>query len=186
VKLLLLAAFLLAVHVALGLIVHRGGALGIDRTAFDAVAELRTKTGVDVVRVLTDAGSFPVAALAVLAGAAYAYRQGASTTALALVSGFVLTVILVGAAKQLWDRPRPENRLQHVSTLSYPSGHSAYGVAWVAAAVVTQKRALIAAAATLLVAIGLSRLYLHVHYLTDVVGGVALASAVFCSVLRRV
>jgi membrane-associated phospholipid phosphatase len=33
-------------------------------------------------------------------------------------------------------------------------------------------------------AIGLSRLYLHVHFLTDVVGGYALTIAVFAFLLR--
>jgi undecaprenyl-diphosphatase len=180
-----IAIGLLGVHVALGFAVHRHGALGIDRSAFDVVAHIRSRSGVDVVRVLTDIGSFPITAVAVAAAAFYAYRTDRPMTALALVAGFILTVILVGLTKDLWDRPRPANGLAGVSTLSYPSGHSAYAVAWLAAAAVTRRRALIAAAGVLVAAIGLSRLYLHVHYLTDVLGGAALSGAVFLAVLRR-
>jgi undecaprenyl-diphosphatase len=56
---------------------------------------------------------------------------------------------------------------------------------WVAAAVATGRRAFIAVAAVVAVTIGVSRLYLHVHYLTDVLGGFALGTAVFAPVLAR-
>ena len=47
------------------------------------------------------------------------------------------------------------------------------------------RRWLTTAAAALAVTIGASRLYLHVHYLTDVLGGFALGVAVFAPVLAR-
>jgi undecaprenyl-diphosphatase len=150
------------------------------------MAEIRTRSGVDVARVLTDLGALPVTALVVAAGAGYAYRQGDGPSGLALIVGLLLTVALVAVTKELWDRPRPANRLDGASSPSYPSGHTAYAMAWLATAFVVRKGAVIAVCAAVAVTIGLSRLYLHVHYMTDVVGGAALAGAVFCVVLRRV
>lgn len=179
------AAALLAAHVAVGLLVGQHMAVGVDRAAFDVLDDVRTRAGVDVMRTVTDLGSFPIAALAVVAGAFVAYRQQRPLVAVALIAGFALTVFLYDLAKELWDRPRPGDRLAGVSSPAYPSGHAAQAIAWLAAAWVTRRRAAIAAAAVVAIAIGLSRLYLHVHYLTDVVGGAALAGAVFLVFLRR-
>jgi membrane-associated phospholipid phosphatase len=71
--------------------------------------------------------------------------------------------------------------------LSYPSGHAAYGVAWVACAVVlvrggarfTTRFAAVTAAVVLAVVIALTRVYLRAHYLSDVNGGLGLAAAIF-------
>lgn len=180
-----LAAALAAAHVVLGLVTLDRRALGVDRTAFDLVEDVRTPGGVDAVRVLTDLGALPVAAIAVTLGALVANRQGRPVAGLALIIGFLLTVALVYVTKALWDRPRPADRLAGVSSPAYPSGHAAQGAAWLAAAHVTHSRPAIVAAAVLVAAIGLSRLYLNVHYLTDVLGGFALAGAVFAVLLRR-
>ena len=94
--------------------------------------------------------------------------------ALGLVGGLVLLLVLVNVGKEIGDRQRPETRFYDPRGLSYPSGHSAYVVAWLAVASLTGRRALIVAAVLVCIAVGASRLYLHVHYLTDVVGGIAL------------
>jgi undecaprenyl-diphosphatase len=71
--------------------------------------------------------------------------------------------------------------------MSYPSGHASYAVAWVACAVVlvrggagiATRFAVVTAAVVLAVAIALSRVYLRAHYLSDVEGGLAIATAIF-------
>ena len=184
--LLVVVVLLLSLHVALGVLVHRHPEPGIDRWAFDVLDEIRTPTGVDVVRKVTYLGALPVVAIVVALGALYAYRTDRAATGLALIVAFLLTVALVTLTKTLWDRPRPDDLLARVSSQSYPSGHSAYAVMWIAAAALTRRRAVIAAAAVVAIAIGLSRLYLHVHYLTDVMGGAALSAAILIIALRRV
>lgn len=91
--------------------------------------------------------------------------------------------LLDGALKFAIRRPRPEQALDFLSNLSwsFPSGHSmgslvTYGMlaylivlAWKG-----QRRRQIVAmscAALLILSIGFSRLYLNVHYFSDVVGG---------------
>lgn len=180
------AVALLGLHVALGLLVdHQAGPLGPDRAAFDVLDPLHTATGIDVVAVLTDLGSFPVALAVAVAGALYAGRQRRLGQAIGLVIGVLLLLIAVNVTKELWGRPRPTRMLTGARGLSFPSGHAAYATTWLAAAMVTGRRGLIAATAVLIAAVMTSRLYLHVHYLTDVVGGAALGGAVFAAVRMR-
>lgn len=184
--LLALAALALAVHVGIGLAIDGSALLPGDAAAFDAMDDLRFGAGLDAVRVLTDVGSFPVVLIVVAMTAAYvSQRQGRRRRALTLVAGFVLLFLLVHFAKDLWDRPRPEGRQSRVFGLSYPSGHAAYATSYVACALaIGGGRRLVAAAAAVTMAVAASRLYLHVHFLTDVVGGVALGIAVYAALLR--
>lgn len=175
----------LLVHVGLGLLIRDHGILGIDRTAFDVVSPLRSADGVDVVRVLTDIGYFPAACTATVLGVLLAIHNRRAQDAIALVAGLFLLLVLVRLTKDLWDRPRPDLLLAPVGGLSYPSGHAAYSTAWVGAAVVSGRRPLIVAALVVVAAVMVSRLYLGVHYLTDVLGGAALGAVVYGTVLRR-
>jgi undecaprenyl-diphosphatase len=179
----LLAA--VAVHVTLGLALNGDALLPGDRLAFDVTRDLRFPAGVDVVRVFTDLASFPVAVVVVAISALLVnQRFRRPRQALALVGGFALVFVLVHVSKDLWDRPRPSGRLSGVFGQSYPSGHSAYAMTYVACAMALRSRRLVAAAVAFALAIGLSRLYLHVHFLTDVLGGYALTIAVFAVLLR--
>jgi membrane-associated phospholipid phosphatase len=112
------------------------------------------------------------------------YRRGAHYWLLALVAtvpgGILLNVLL----KYSFHRARPTfvDPLVTLATYSFPSGHTAgatllYGL--LASFLVTQvrswvARAVIVLAACLLVAlVGLSRMYLGVHYLSDVLAAIA-------------
>ena len=69
---------------------------------------------------------------------------------------------------------------------SYPSGHAAHAVAFVAIAVIFSRTASrrtqlisVGAALALTIAMGATRLYLGVHYLSDVLGGYGLGASIF-------
>jgi undecaprenyl-diphosphatase len=146
---------------------------------------LRFSTGIDVVSVLTDLGSFPCVAVLVGVTARIAAVRGRPEQALGLVLGLVVVFVLVHSGKELWGRPRPEDRLASAGGLSFPSGHAAQATTWVACALVLARRELVIAAVAVAVAIAASRLYLHVHFLSDVVGGLALGTFAFALLLRR-
>ena len=138
-------------------------------------------------RVLTEIGSLPGRAL--LVGLRRRARRRAPPRprhrAWRFALGLLAIIFLVGVTKHWWDRPRPVGRFYDPQGHSFPSGHSAYAIVWLAAAIATGRRAFIICAAVVAVTIGASRLYLHVHYLTDVLGGFALGAAVFAPVLAR-
>jgi undecaprenyl-diphosphatase len=185
VRAALLALAGAAVFVALGLATHHHHELGVDRAAFDVLRPLRGDVGLHVVRVLTEIGSYPAVVLVAAMTVVYAARRGDQGGAVALMLGVLAIIFVVGATKHAWARPRPAARYYDPQGHSYPSGHSAYAMVWISAAMLTGRRAFIVAAALVAVIIGVARLYLHVHYLTDVLGGFALGTAVFAPVLAR-
>jgi len=83
------------------------------------------------------------------------------------------------------DRPRPDAPQVDTTGSSFPSGHAAYSIAWVAAALMFTRRlrlasaALVTGAVVLAAAIGLSRLYLRAHLWSDVAGGWGLGVGIF-------
>ena len=99
------------------------------------------------------------------------------------------SIILVTALKYLVHRPRPDILFQayHGETgYSFPSAHATLAFAFYgflifmfyqSEATVLRKRVMAVAGAIIILAIGLSRLYLGVHYLSDVIGGYLLGAA---------
>jgi len=161
--------------------------LPLDAQAFTVLGAVYTRTTGDVASVLTDVGSLPVTACAVLATAVWAVRRGHLGEGVMLVLALAATWGAVHIAKAAEDRPRPA--ASHVDTVgqAYPSGHSAYAIAFIACAVVLARAesrlaarfAVVGIAAAIAAAVGASRVYLRAHYLSDVVGGFALATAIF-------
>jgi undecaprenyl-diphosphatase len=158
----------------------------LDQRAFEVIDTVQNQGLTDVLRVLTDIGSLPVAAAVVLLTAGLSLRRGHAVPAAALVIGFIALFVLVHVTKEGYGRLRPEGPLGGTFGFSYPSGHTAYGVALVACAVVLVRSgwplalrfAAVAVAVGLAVFVGLTRIYLHAHYLSDVLGGAGLALAV--------
>jgi membrane-associated phospholipid phosphatase len=104
-----------------------------------------------------------------------------------LVVGMALSWVLVHVAKAAYDRDRPEGGLVDVANAAYPSGHTAYAVALVACATILVRAgagwavrfAAVTVAICAVALVGVTRVYLRVHYLTDVVGGAALGVAIW-------
>ena len=118
------------------------------------------------------------------AGFLLARRRVAETIALA--SGFVLTEITFHVLKASVDRVRPPDSLVDTSGSAYPSGHAAMAVTYLAIAFVlarsgpaTRRIAIVLTGLVLGVLIGLSRVVLRAHWLSDVGGGWATGLAVF-------
>jgi membrane protein DedA with SNARE-associated domain/membrane-associated phospholipid phosphatase len=158
-----------------------------DVRAFDIVDELQRSTLTDVAKVVTAFGTLPATGLAVLFTSAFLAARRRGIEAAALVSGLVLTYAAVQITKAAVDRPRPSGSLVDTAGAAYPSAHAAYSIAWVAIAVVlartgpspSRTAALLISSLVLAGLIGLSRIYLRAHYLSDVLGGWGLAATVF-------
>lgn len=124
----------------------------------------------------------------VLALALYALRQ--RTAALHLMVVMLGGVIANNLIKILIARVRPEAFFGvSPETYSFPSGHALFSgcfygffALFLASRIRMpwQRTALFALAIVLVAGIGLSRIYLGVHYPSDVVGGFALAAMILC------
>jgi len=151
-----------------------------DLRAIDLVDLIRAGWLNDVAQVITYLGSGAVLTplVAVTATLLLVNRRWAEAAVLVLAA--VTIVIGVDWLKDLVERPRPEGGLTAHSSWSFPSGHSAHSVfyVWLAVTVavrlrpnMVRKAALVSAGIGLAGAIGLSRIYLSVHYLSDVTAG---------------
>ena len=105
-----------------------------------------------------------------------------------LLAGMALIQIGFTEIKVAVDRPRPPEGLVATHGSSFPSGHAAHSViyVWLATTIVVRLRPGMTRAALVVVAgivvtvlVGLSRVYLSVHYLSDVSAGWALGAACF-------
>lgn len=102
-------------------------------------------------------------------------------------------VVLYTAAKSLVGRPRPPavDALAHASNAAFPSGHATQAIAaWgILALVLVVGHARVwrvvvpVCAFVIVVLVGMSRIYLGVHWLTDVLGGYTLGGAWLALVL---
>ena len=144
------------------------------------------RLAVDVAKVVTELGAFAaVAALLFGVGAVLAaHRHFAELVA--LVAGAVLIYVGVQLTKSGVDRPRPAGALVETEGSSFPSGHAAYSTVWIGVAVVAarvlpgiaSRAALVATGVAIAAVVGLSRIYLRVHYWSDVAAGWGLGAGV--------
>jgi membrane protein DedA with SNARE-associated domain/membrane-associated phospholipid phosphatase len=162
------------------------GPTPFDRGLLDFGTDLRTTALTDIAKLVSDLGALPTTIGLVIATAVLLVARGRTVEVIALVGGFALVYIAVQLAKAGVDRPRPEGALVDTKGSAFPSGHAAYATAWVAAAVtasemvgLARRAALVTAGLVLTAAVGLSRIYLHAHFWSDVAGGWGLGFGLF-------
>ncbi len=168
-----------------------------DRTAFDVAGHLRAAWVTDAAKIVSALGSAAVTLpLAVLAALLLAARRRWVEAAVLAVA---VAIIYIGVPelKAETGRPRPPDPLAGASGSSFPSGHAAHAVIfpWLALTLTVRLRPGMAGGTALLILgialaalVGLSRVYLRVHYLSDVNAGWALGVAAFaaCGVVAMI
>jgi membrane-associated phospholipid phosphatase len=157
---------------------------------FDVIAaawihERVTMFGLRVFQVITDIGSPIVVLLLAVAMAIWCWQRRERVLAIGIVTICAGAALLDRVLKAVIHRDRPEfgNPFLHGHSYSFPSGHAfgsvvAYGL--LAYLFITfyrparnARRLIQGIFATLILAIGISRIYLGVHYPSDVIGGFA-------------
>jgi membrane protein DedA with SNARE-associated domain/membrane-associated phospholipid phosphatase len=133
-------------------------------------------------RVFSFVGSAPIVALVVLAVVLWALRRGDRWAAGVLVASSILDEAVNALLKFAFRRPRPSLfvEIAQLHSYSFPSGHAmaAVAVCGMCAAVAARlhppaSRSLLAATTVLALLIGVSRVFLGVHWPTDVLAGYA-------------
>lgn len=179
-----------AVVVLLGTLALLGAAkvgedvLAHESTAFDDTVQRwmlahETPWLVRIFVIITQLGSVvPMCALAV-AGAGYLWYRGKRSVAATVMLAPVVAVTLFSVVKRAYARPRPAGLGGIVqSSYSFPSGHATASVAvCVTLAYVfwregfVRRPVALAFAVLVPLLVGMSRIYLNVHWATDVLGG---------------
>ncbi|MEA2430916.1 MAG: hypothetical protein QOI19_1389 [Thermoleophilaceae bacterium] len=158
------------------------GPTGLDSRALTAADDLNSGAGVAVAKVVTAFGSLPATAVAVLIGALLLARRRRRAELAVLLGSAVAIYVLVHVTKATTDRPRPPHPLAAATLSAFPSGHAAYSTMYVGLASIasrTSRASLLIAAVVAAAAIGASRVYLRVHWASDVLAGWALGAAIF-------
>ncbi len=174
--------------------VAEGDTLDFDKAALAALREpgdLHNPIGPpwleEAARDITALGSFSLLFMIVVVVAGYLMLSGRARTAWFLVGAVIGGTLVSTGLKMLFDRPRPDlTDVARIFTASFPSGHATLSAvvfltigALLAGATEFRSHRLfylgIAILLTLLV--GLTRIYLGVHYPTDVLAGWSIGTA---------
>jgi undecaprenyl-diphosphatase len=190
---LIVAAIGTAIFVSLASHVRSGSTQDFDDTVIRWMATHRSR-GLDAAMVeVTTLGTEIVVIMIVAVAALFLVLTQHKYSAILLLASTIGGIVLDGILKLEFNRPRPAIFIPavHTVTSSFPSGHAMSAavvystVAYLAARLHKRRWArwlVMTAALIMIAAISISRLYLGVHYPSDVVAGVAigLAWAGFC------
>jgi undecaprenyl-diphosphatase len=147
----------------------------------------------EAARDVTALGSTVVLGFLILAVTGYLFMLGKRATALLILFSTVGGMIISTLLKMGFDRPRPDlvPHATQVFTASFPSGHATLSAVTflTLGAILTRTRRsrglqayILAISVLLTVMVGVSRVYLGVHYPTDVLAGwcIGAAWAILC------
>lgn len=163
--------------------------MGIEIQILDWIQNLRTPVGDVLMPIITSLGNAGIAWI-LLAVLLLIFPKTRKTGAV-LAAALVLDVILCnGIIKIAVARMRPYDRNPAVELLihkpidySFPSGHTAASFAAMSALYFAGEKHLWKPVLVLAIVIAFSRLYLYVHYPTDVIGGAVLG--IICGYLAE-
>lgn len=182
-----IAAALLLVAVLLGVAVRASaGTTWLDSAFAAAVSHLRRPWLDETMMALSGFGdALPRWCVTILVSA-YLAMTSRYRWAFALVAAMGASALLAPALKLAFHTPRPSPLYAGVDAFSFPSGHAASAaVLYIILGVVAAeglsrcwRLSVLGLAVTVVALIGLSRVYLGAHWLSDVLAGVALGSAI--------
>ena len=181
-----LALGLLAAFAALSIAVTAGWTVPLDQATVAAVAGHRTDVLNNLAINVTSLGSAPVVVLIALLVTLYALASGRQRIVLALF-WTPLSFFLDNVLKLVFQHPRPTQAIIAIpDSYSFPSGHAvAASALYITLALIAAhgerrqrpRRILIWSGVAVAVFVAWSRVYLGVHYFSDVVGGLLLGGA---------
>lgn len=166
----------LALMLAVAVVIHPAP-FRVDR-AWAAVTHSIGSEGVTFVAkdVFDPLGRFPLSWLIVAIGGVVLWRERRRGAIGVLLMGELASWAMNSVIKAVVDRPRPSDALIEAARSSFPSGHAAFAavtaVLVIGLLVPIGRRTVPAVlAAILTIAMAWTRTQLHVHWLTDVIGG---------------
>ena len=165
----------------IGAEIIQGDTLGVDEAAFSFAGDIASPALDKFIKFITFFASRQFLTPAALLLVAYflfvrRHRWYSLKVPVVALGSISLNIVL----KYFFDRPRPLMPLVEASGLSFPSGHSMvaasfYGLiiylVWKHVQPVVWRNVLVILLVVFVILIGFSRIYLRVHYATDVLAG---------------
>jgi undecaprenyl-diphosphatase len=153
----------------------------LDAAVLDESVESRTDLLTAAAVAVTHLGSTAAMAVLAIAAGIRLWRTDRRADAVFVIGAMAGAQLAFRGLKALLNRPRPpvDGRLVHAASESLPSGHATTAIVVIGSLVVlawrgrtAAVRAWMVAAATVWVgAVGLTRIYLGVHWFSDVLAG---------------
>jgi membrane-associated phospholipid phosphatase len=183
------AAFLFTAHALVVMAVARGdGIVAVDRTVLDWFLAHRDSGTTTLMRAASFVGDSPATVVAVAVAVALLWWRGRRAGAAALAIAALGSPLISSGFKLLYRRERPPStdHLSVATGYALPSGHAVNSIVvigvLVAACVPHVRRAwervaMVSAGAVAVAIVGVSRLYLGVHWSSDVLTGWLLGGA---------
>jgi len=168
----------------LAICIVQNGNIAMDATIYQWIAKWRSNSMTQIAKIVTMMGSAAV----LITIAALALLGKDRKLGLFISANLIMIAITNFVLKWLIQRPRPDEALRLVQErgFSFPSGHSMVSMAFYGLLIYIiwgrvknryKRYAICGGLAILIVLIGMSRIYLGVHYATDVMGGFLLSIA---------
>lgn len=180
-KIALMFVLSLSLFIVLSISVLYDSALSqLDITASNFMKDIENSSLTNTMILLTRLGEWYgivfISAFTVLALMYGKRKRDALIFSLFLIAGFLLESI----AKIAIQRERPPYGIIHVSGYSFPSGHATMtALLFLLICYLYRKRPLYIISIFIVSLVGFSRIYLNVHWLSDVIAGYALAICMF-------
>ncbi|HHF59193.1 MAG TPA: phosphatase PAP2 family protein [Thermoplasmatales archaeon] len=180
-KIALMFVLSLSLFIVLSVSVLYDSALSqLDTTVSNFMKDIENSSLTNTMILLTRLGEWYgivfISALTVLALMYGKRKRDALIFSLFLIVGFLLESI----AKIATQRERPPYGIIHVSGYSFPSGHAMMtALLFLLICYLYRKRLLYIISIFIVSLVGISRIYLNVHWLSDVIAGYALAICMF-------
>jgi len=181
-KILLAAAFSLIIF--LFWVVFYFGRNTFDQLTFDWIAPYTSPANTKLMLLISFLGKHSFLIPVSLSLIAWFIFRKNHWMAIRAASVMLSSLLLMLLLKKLIQRPRPaEPLVDGITNFSFPSGHAFLGVAfyglliWYASDNIDSKwlrRSVILGLLLLIAAIAFSRIYLRVHYATDVIAGICI------------
>lgn len=190
-KKIITAISLFILGLILGLLVKFNYTASLDSFCYNFLISFKSEGLTNFFKIVTNLGStWFIIILNIIILIAYLFLKKKEILIITINS--CLSAIFNNTLKVLIRRPRPSVlRLVEEKGFSYPSGHAMISLLFYVTVIVLinksnikHKKIINASLVAIIILIGLSRIYLGVHYITDILGGYLISASILIIALK--